>query len=89
MIVQFISKDAYNLLRKKVHTKQQRAIIGHRYDGSTKDASFSIGLQGIGKEDVDRVTEIIHSTFDKTIEYVGQLCYFNLEFYIMVIKQRH
>ncbi|XP_073256731.1 presequence protease, mitochondrial-like [Porites lutea] len=41
---------------------------GVGYDNSTKDASYTIGLQGIKKEDYPRVVETIHNTFDKVIE---------------------
>ena len=39
-----------------------------RYDNSTKDASYTIGLQGIKKEDYPIVVETIHNTFNKVIE---------------------
>lgn len=41
-----------------------------RYDGSTKEASFSIGLQGMAEEDTERVKQIISQTIDDIIEYV-------------------
>lgn len=41
-----------------------------RYDGSTKEASFSIGLQGIAEEDAERVKQLISQTIDDVIEYV-------------------
>lgn len=40
-----------------------------RYDGSTKEASFSIGLQGIAEEDTERVKQLISQTIDDVIEY--------------------
>lgn len=40
-----------------------------RYDGSTKEASFSIGLQGIAEEDIERVKHLISQTIDDIIEY--------------------
>ena len=40
----------------------------YRYDNGTRDASYSIGLQGIKKEDYPMVVETIHKTFDKVIE---------------------
>lgn len=40
-----------------------------RYDGSTKEASFSIGLQGISEEDTERVKLLISQTIDDIIEY--------------------
>lgn len=42
-----------------------------RYDGSTKEASFSIGLQGMAEEDTERVKQIISQTIDDIIEYVA------------------
>ncbi|KAK1878827.1 Presequence protease mitochondrial [Dissostichus eleginoides] len=38
------------------------------YDGSTKEASFSIGLQGMAEEDTERVKQIIRETIDDIIE---------------------
>lgn len=40
-----------------------------RYDGSTKEASFSVGLQGIAEEDIERVKHLISQTIDDIIEY--------------------
>lgn len=40
-----------------------------RYDGSTREASFSIGLQGIAEEDTERVKQLISQTIDGIIEY--------------------
>lgn len=40
-----------------------------RYDGSTKEASFSIGLQGIAEDDTERVKGLISQTIDAIIEY--------------------
>lgn len=40
-----------------------------RYDGSTKEASFSVGLQGIAEEDTERVKLLISQTIDDIIEY--------------------
>ncbi|XP_044075003.1 presequence protease, mitochondrial [Siniperca chuatsi] len=42
------------------------SVVG--YDGSTKEASFSIGLQGIAEEDTERVKQIISQTIDDIIE---------------------
>ncbi|KAM6920229.1 presequence protease, mitochondrial [Lycodopsis pacificus] len=42
------------------------SVVG--YDGSTKEASFSIGLQGMSEEDTERVTRIISQTIDDIIE---------------------
>ena len=36
-----------------------------RYDSSTRESSFSVGLQGIREEDVPRVKEIIWSTLER------------------------
>ncbi|XP_071346670.1 presequence protease, mitochondrial [Trachinotus anak] len=41
------------------------SVVG--YDGSTKEASFSIGLQGMAEEDTERVKEIISQTIDDII----------------------
>ncbi|XP_033114780.1 presequence protease, mitochondrial-like [Anneissia japonica] len=38
-------------------------VVG--YDNSTKEASFSVGLQGIATEDVEKVKDIIQQTFQK------------------------
>uniref|UniRef100_A0A8C2WXF8 Pitrilysin metalloproteinase 1 n=1 Tax=Cyclopterus lumpus TaxID=8103 RepID=A0A8C2WXF8_CYCLU len=42
------------------------SVVG--YDGSTKEASFSIGLQGMAEEDRGRVKQIISRTLDDIIE---------------------
>ena len=41
-----------------------------RYNGYTKESSFSIGLQGVHKDDVDKVKQLIEETIDKVIKYV-------------------
>ncbi|KAK5860414.1 hypothetical protein PBY51_021893 [Eleginops maclovinus] len=38
------------------------------YDGSTREASFSIGLQGMAEEDTEKVKQIISKTIDDIIE---------------------
>ena len=43
-------------------------IFSHSYDNNTRDASFTVGLQGIKKEDYPMVVETIYKTFDKVIE---------------------
>ncbi|XP_068427664.1 presequence protease, mitochondrial [Clinocottus analis] len=42
------------------------SVVG--YDGSTKEASFSIGLQGMKEEDAGKVKQIISRTLDDIIE---------------------
>lgn len=42
--------------------------FSYSYDNGTRDASFSIGLQGIKKADYPMVVESIHKTFDRVIE---------------------
>lgn len=39
-----------------------------RYNGSTKEASFSIGLQGMAEKDIESVKHIISQTIDQIIE---------------------
>ncbi|KAM4604990.1 presequence protease, mitochondrial-like [Polymixia lowei] len=41
------------------------SVVG--YDGSTKEASFSIGLQGMAEDDIERVKQIINQTIDDII----------------------
>ncbi|KAM3866382.1 presequence protease, mitochondrial [Diretmus argenteus] len=41
------------------------SVVG--YDGSTKEASFSIGLQGMAEEDIEKVKHIINQTIDDII----------------------
>ncbi|XP_071232100.1 presequence protease, mitochondrial-like [Salvelinus alpinus] len=43
------------------------SVVG--YDGSTKEASFSIGLQGMAEEDTEKVKQIIVQTIDEIIAY--------------------
>lgn len=45
-----------------------KVVLFCRYDGSNKEASFSIGLQGMAEEDTERVKQIISQTFDDIIE---------------------
>lgn len=54
-----------SLIEPKIGTDFS-SVVG--YDGSTKEASFSIGLQGVAEEDVERVKQIISQTIDKVIE---------------------
>ncbi|KAM9844455.1 presequence protease, mitochondrial [Aulostomus maculatus] len=42
------------------------SVVG--YDGSTKEASFSIGLQGMAEEDGEKVKQIISQTINDIIE---------------------
>lgn len=42
------------------------SVVG--YDGSTKEASFSIGLQGMAEDDTERVKQIINQTINDIIE---------------------
>jgi len=46
---------------------QLSVSIAHilRYDSSTREASFSVGLQGIREEDVPQVKEIIWSALER------------------------
>lgn len=37
------------------------------YQGMMKEAAFSVGLRGISSDDVDKVKDIINTTFDKVI----------------------
>lgn len=39
---------------------------GTGYDTSTKIASFSVGLQGLFQDDVDKVESIIHNVFEQS-----------------------
>ena len=41
-------------------------------DSTTKEASFTIGLQGIKEEDVERVRNIVWNTLEKVARYSGQ-----------------
>ncbi|XP_064201881.1 presequence protease, mitochondrial isoform X1 [Anguilla rostrata] len=43
------------------------SVVG--YDGSTKEASFSIGLQGMAEEDIESVKQIISQTIDDIIAH--------------------
>lgn len=42
------------------------SVVG--YDGSTREASFSIGLQGMAEQDMERVKQLIHQTIDNIIQ---------------------
>ena len=41
-----------------------------RYDNSTKEASFSVGLQGVRMGDVQKVKDMIWSTLENVARYV-------------------
>ncbi|CAJ1073000.1 presequence protease%2C mitochondrial [Xyrichtys novacula] len=53
-----------SLIEPKIGTDFS-SVVG--YDGSTKEASFSIGLQGMAEEDTERVKQIISQTIDDII----------------------
>jgi len=38
------------------------------YDNHTKDTTFTVGLQGVADEDLDKVCEVISETIDKVVE---------------------
>ena len=40
----------------------------HRYSSDTKDSTFSVGLQGLKEDDVDKVKDLIWSTLEKVAE---------------------
>ncbi|XP_033838802.2 presequence protease, mitochondrial [Periophthalmus magnuspinnatus] len=42
------------------------SVVG--YDGSTREASFSVGLQGMSEQDMERVKHIINQTIDHIIQ---------------------
>jgi hypothetical protein len=46
----------------------QLHLFRHSYHGFLKEASFSVGLQGISEADTDKVLSIIDDTFDKVIK---------------------
>uniref|UniRef100_A0A3B4Z4I5 Presequence protease, mitochondrial n=1 Tax=Stegastes partitus TaxID=144197 RepID=A0A3B4Z4I5_9TELE len=54
-----------SLIEPKIGTDFS-SVVG--YDGSTKEASFSIGLQGMAEEDTEKVKEIISQTINDIIE---------------------
>ncbi|KAG7524059.1 presequence protease, mitochondrial [Solea senegalensis] len=54
-----------SLIEPKIGTDFS-SVVG--YDGSTREASFSIGLQGIAEEDTERVKLIISQTMEDIIE---------------------
>lgn len=53
------------LIEPKIGTDFSSAV---GYDGSTKEASFSVGLQGMAEEDTERVKHIINQTIDDIIK---------------------
>ena len=42
----------------------------YRYDNSTYEASFSVGLHGVAEENVSKVKDIIWKTFESVARYV-------------------
>ncbi|XP_053507723.1 presequence protease, mitochondrial isoform X1 [Ictalurus furcatus] len=53
------------LIERKIGTDFS-SVVG--YDGSTREASFSIGLQGIAEEDMENIKQVISQTIDEIIE---------------------
>ncbi|XP_069565063.1 presequence protease, mitochondrial [Brachyistius frenatus] len=54
-----------SLIEPKIGTDFS-SVVG--YDGSTKEASFSIGLQGMAEDDTEKVKQIISQTIDDIIQ---------------------
>lgn len=46
-------------------------LLCPRYNGHTRDAYFSVGLQGVAEADVPRVRDIVDRTLDDVIACVG------------------
>ena len=64
-------QNKYDSVKKKREISNVSNVtwwISQRFDNGTRDASFSIGLQGIKKDDYAMVVEQIHKTFDQVIE---------------------
>ena len=61
----------------------------NRYDNSTKEASFSVGLQGVQHNDVDAVKNIIWNTLEKVSRYVSVHVEYILLIRIMTYGQFH
>lgn len=45
-------------------------LLYSRYNGYTREAFFSVGLQGIAEKDVKTVRELVDRTIEEVIEYV-------------------
>ncbi|MEQ2207429.1 hypothetical protein XENOCAPTIV_012267, partial [Xenoophorus captivus] len=56
------------LVFKGVVFNEMKGVFVSQYDGSTKEASFSIGLQGMAEQDTERVKQIIGQTIDQIID---------------------
>ncbi|KAJ0059377.1 hypothetical protein NL108_016005, partial [Boleophthalmus pectinirostris] len=54
-----------SLIEPKIGTDFS-SVVG--YDGSTREASFSVGLQGVSEQDLDRVKHIIAQTIDHIVQ---------------------
>ena len=54
-----------------------------RYSSETRDAVFSVGLQGIREEDVETVKELIWTTLNKVAELVLLLFLFIVFLYVL------
>lgn len=63
MSVKYITKESACLLRYCL-------LLYSRYNGYTREAYFSVGLQGIGENDVKTVRELVDRTIEEVIEYV-------------------
>ena len=54
-----------------------------------RETAFSIGLQGIHKDDVGRVKDIIWSTLETVAKYVLYVCLSVNLIFILCIRHRH
>lgn len=56
-----------------------------RYEGHLREASFSIGLQGISDSDILTVKEVIWKTFKEVAEWVRKTCICLLHAWLLVL----
>ncbi|ELU02149.1 hypothetical protein CAPTEDRAFT_179632 [Capitella teleta] len=59
------------------------------YQGSVKEASFTVGLQGINEADTDKVLNIIEETFDKVIQDGFEQDRINAILHSIELSQKH
>lgn len=44
------------------------SVLFYRYNGNTREAYFSVGLQGIAEKDVQTVRDLVDRTIDEVVE---------------------
>lgn len=65
-----LSKASYKRVMEAVQILTHYLLLYPRYNGCTREAYFSVGLQGIAEKDIQTVQDLVDRTLDDIIEYV-------------------